>query len=107
DGDFTDGLPNVDNSQTYSINLSDPDEIDVGSGYDVYFQLKPAGGAYELLDGTQITTTSQAVDCVTTVGVVSSYTCTLDFAAFNLNGSIPAGSYVLQAYAEDTTLPYG
>lgn len=107
DGDFTDGLPNVDNSNTYTINIYDPDETDVGSGFDVYFELKPAAGSYEQLDGTQTVTTSQAVDCVETTGVVSEYECNLDFAAFNLNGKIAPGVYVLQAYVEDTTLPYG
>lgn len=120
DGDYADGT-DVNNVAKFAIDITQDFETDYANpssvyGEDnssVYFQVKKVGDAgMQDIDGTSDYTrascsvTSGAskasiTDSPTPSGAVTTYYCDLSFDAFNANGPVPAGDYIVKAYVTD------
>lgn len=103
---YNDDTNDVDNNGVFAINIDyDPDILDEGD-YKVFFQIKKTTDAsYQDIDQTSSYTYADCSydenDTATSIDANSKLECKLRMDAFNDNGPLAPGDYILTAYLQD------
>ena len=108
--DFTDtnvfgSSDDIDNQMSFALSLDYDPDISAETDFEVIFQMKKVTDAfYSDMDTTNAYTTSDCVySAADTKGSISNKgICTLNMDAFNANGPIEPGNYIIKAFIRDT-----